>query len=123
RSDLGDASVAAVSILESRADLVEQVLDEVFAVDQASLGQDLSLLALGLARKRLLRLGRRAAVSDEHASSAASSLKSVLELGQRDQLLNESLKLLGSAERRSRIAVSDELPLKVCQQGHSLIRG
>ena len=60
-------------------------------------------------------------MSDKDFASASSSFQAVFQLGESDQLLNESLKFLGSADGGSRIAVSDELALKIGQQCHALI--
>jgi hypothetical protein len=122
-TDLGNARVAARAILHARANVVEKVLNQILAVDEASGLEDLGLLQWRLAYEKLFRLLGRAAVADEHAARSASAFESVFHLRQRDQLLNQSLQLLRSAQSRVDIAVSNELPLKVVQEGASLVAG
>jgi hypothetical protein len=60
-------------------------------------------------------------MAHEDASSPASRFQSVFVLGQRDELFDEPLKLLGATERCPHISGSDELPLQVGKQGVALV--
>src|SRR5579862_9169449 len=57
RTDLGQASVATVSLFVAGTDVVEKVLHQVFAVQQAHADQDLGLFHVALAKQRLGGLG------------------------------------------------------------------
>lgn len=100
--------------------MIEKVLDQVLSIDEAhSLTND-SLLKIGLAR-HLLSVHRSAAgMTNEHLSGFASSGQRV-RLRSRNQLLDQTLKLLGAAKGGVNVPVTDHLPRQVRQKGPALV--
>lgn len=119
-TSLGESGIATLSVLEPRGNVVKEVLHEVFAIDQASLDKDAILLKVGLTREGLDRLGRAGTVANEDLSGLSARSKRVV-LAQRDQSLDQSLKLLSSSKSGSDVAMANELALKIHQQRASLI--
>lgn len=117
---LDQSSVAAVAILEARAYVVEEVLNQVFAVEQALSGKDLLLFEIGLPGQFLDWLGAAAAVADEHFACLAPCNERVLSR-KRDQLLDEALKFLRPTKGRANVPVADELSLQVRQECPALV--
>jgi hypothetical protein len=119
-TSLGESGIATLSVLEPRGNIVKEVLHEVFAIDQASLDKDAILFKVGLTRECLDRLGRAGTVAYEDLSGLSARSKRVV-LAQRDQSLDQSLKLLSSSKGGSDVAMANELALKIHQQRASLI--
>ena len=117
---LHQSGVATISGLESGANVVKQVLDQVLTIQEALPSKDLLLLEISLARKFLHRLRAAAAVPNQDASRSAACIQAVLSR-ESDQLLYEPLQLLCPTEGRAHIAVANELPLQVGEQGAALI--
>lgn len=119
-SGLDQTGVAAISGLEPRADVIEEMLDQVFTIQKTLAGQDLLLFKVGLASELLHRLWAAAAVPDKDATGSAACIQSVFS-GKRDQFFNDPLKFLRAAKRGVHIAVANELSLQVRQKRLALI--
>src|SRR5579862_2053762 len=90
RTDLGQPRIAAVSILKPGADIVEEMLNQILAIQKALADQNLRLLQFGLAKKRLDRPGAGCGMSDQNLSCLATRIERVL-AGVGNQLLDEAL--------------------------------
>jgi hypothetical protein len=77
-ASLHEAGVAAIAIFEAGTDVVEQVLDEIFAIQQALAGQNLLLLEIRFSGKFFDGLGAAAAVANEDLSGLAASNQGIL---------------------------------------------
>jgi len=97
------------------------MFDQVFAVDQAAVLEDLELLHVRLTGKRLGGRGGRGAMADEDLSGPATCLEAIFHLGEGDQLLDYTLQFLSAAKRSVHVPVPDELALEICEQVLSLV--
>jgi hypothetical protein len=115
------SGVATVSIFVARANVVKQVLHQVFTGELALGGLDSGLFKLGLACKNLCAHQIAAAVTNQHLSGSSSRFNSIFHFGQGDELFDHALNFLRAAKRGSNVSVSNELPAHVSEQVHPLI--
>jgi hypothetical protein len=117
---LGQPSVTTLSVTESGSDHVEEVLHQVFAVDEAALLEENHLLEFGLASEELFRLLAALAVSNQNLSGFSSCDDRIF-LGEGDQLLHDAAQFLGTTKSRVDVPVADELPCEVREESPALI--
>lgn len=112
---LRNARIASGPVFEARSNAIEQMLDEVFAIDERPL--DL----LFDAESELASGGAAGAVSHEQPASLSPSRDGVL-LRQRDEGLDDPSEFFRPRHGRVNVAVANELARKVREQRFALIR-
>ena len=96
------------------------MLDQIFAVDEASLLQDDHLFEFGLSGEELLGLRAAGAMAHEDLSALAAGFQRV-RLRQRDEGLDDASEFLAAMQGGVNVAMTNELPRQVLQQGSSLV--